>query len=267
MLGGMSELKLETEDSPGLSWGFGSFLFEKAFGELAAGLRWMFWGLLLQIGGGALALPGIVLIAAKQPVAAMFFLPVGLTAAGVGGLVVLWGEQKCLHLKLPLGMTESLPGRRWLRLAYACQLGAILGRFLKNLIPKPWRTFILGPLQLLGFIFLLLFLRKLADVIARTDLKRLIDLIFVLVAAMLVCLVLIAGGAEVAKALPKLLPKVVWLGLMAGCLGVSGLAFLGVIASYLVLLRRMASAVQSFAEFLASGPDPDTIEPNPSLAD
>src|SRR5436190_10862569 len=114
MLSGMSDANLEMEASPGLSWGIGSYLFERAFGNLAWGLKWLFWGTVLVLGG-------FVLIPALPPVA--------MTALGVGWLVLLVGEQRCLHLKLPLGMTRSLPGQLWLRAAYACHLAGILARF------------------------------------------------------------------------------------------------------------------------------------------
>src|SRR5262245_57770008 len=101
MLGHMSDAGMEVEPAGGLSWGLGSYLFEKAFAELASGLRWMFWGLLLQLVGGGILLLGLA-AAGFRPQGMMLFLPIALLSLGVGGLVVLWGEQKCLHLKLPL---------------------------------------------------------------------------------------------------------------------------------------------------------------------
>jgi hypothetical protein len=183
----------------------------------------------------------------------LLLLPVGFTLLGVGSLVVLWGEHRCLHLKLPLGMTRSLPGHRWLRAAYACHLGGVLGKLGRSLLPpgmRVWAKLATLPVQVLGFVFLLLFLRKLADVIARGDLKRLIDVMFGLVALTLICGAVIAGRRELAQLLPHYLlaPTLVC------CWSVSPLSFLGAVTSYLVLLRRMSAAVAGFASFLASEP-------------
>jgi len=253
----MSDAELETEPPPGMSWGLGSFLFEKAFAELAAGLKLMFWGLLLQIGGGAVFLLGMALTRLKMPPHGWMVLgPVVFVLFGIGAIVLIWGEQKCLHLKLPLGMTKSLPGHRWLRVAYACHLAGILGRLFHRMVPGParkWVTLLTWPVQLLGFVFLLLFLRKLADVMARTDLKRLIDVTFALIAAGIVCVVVIAAGRE----LDQFVAKRTALAILIGCGGLSRLSALAVLTSYLVLLWRMSSAVGDFSKFLAAAAPPD----------
>jgi len=260
----MSDAELQTEPPPGMSWGLGSFLFEKAFAELAAGLRLMFWGLLLQIAAGGVFLLGLALIGLKMPPRGLiFFACVTFVLLGVGVLVLLWGEQKCLHLKLPLGMTKSLPGHRWLRAAYACHLAGILGSLFRRMVPGParkWVTLLTGPVQLLGFVFLLLFLRKLADVMARTDLKRLIDAIFALIAAGVVCVVVIAAGRE----LDQIVAKRTALAILIGCGGLSLLSALAVLTSYLVLLWRMSTAVAGFSQFLAAAAPPDLAGDEPS---
>ena len=270
MLVGMSDAELAAESSAPLSWGLGSFLFEKAFAELSSGLKWMFWGLLLQLVGGGLLAVGLLpvgLLLAQQavPAQALFvFLPVAFLALGVGGLVVLWGEQKCLHLKLPLGMTPSLPGHRWLRAAYFCHLGGLLMRIGRRLLPRniqKWTAIVALPVQVLGFVFLLLFLRKLADVLVRHDLKRLIDAIFGLVVAALVCGVIVVTGKQWDQALPRQ----IGLPLVQTCFAVSLLSFLGAIGSHLILLRCMSAAVRSFAQFLATHPELEAVETEPSF--
>jgi len=257
MLNGMSEADLETEPPPGMSWGFGSFLFEQAFAELALGLKLLFWGLLLWVLGGGVLFMGMALTGLKMPPQGLMVLaPVALILMGVGAILLIWGEQKCLHLKLPLGMTKSLPGHTWLRAAYACHLAAILGRVGRQLVPGParkWVNLLTVPVQLLGFVFLLLFLRKLADVLARADLKRLIDTIFALMAAFVVCVLVIATGRE----LDQVVAKRAAVAILLGCAGVSVLTLLATLTSYLVLLWRMSTAVGQFSKFLAAAAPPE----------
>lgn len=239
----------DQETSSGLSWGMGSFLFEKAFGDLAAGLRWMFWGLLLWLGG--VSILGVAALGFKRAPGLLFLLPIGLIAWGIGGLVIVWGEQRCLHLKLPLGMTKSLPGHAWLRAAYACHLASILIRFFgRGFLPKAASGPLTVLLPLVGCFFLLLFLRKLADVIARTDLRRLIDVVFGLAAVVLFCGLVFTAGWQLRPAPPM---RAMICGVS---FGLATLTFLAVTACYVVLLWRMATAVKGFAEYLAIGPVP-----------
>src|SRR6187399_2126384 len=125
-------MSIESEPADGLGWGFGSFLFQGAFAELSKGLRWMFWGLVLQVigwtsllAGFGLALHGLVGIPLR-----IMILGGGITMLA-GSLGLIWGEQKCLHLELPLGMTHALPGRRSLQVAYWCHMGGILARLFR----------------------------------------------------------------------------------------------------------------------------------------
>jgi hypothetical protein len=247
----------ETDDpaeaSSGMSWGFGSFLFEKAFANLAAGLSRMCWGLLLQLAGGFVALIAI-LLSPVQP-GALFLLPVALTAAGVGGLVVLWGEQTCLHLKLPLGMTKSLPGYGWLRAAYGCHLGSLFARVARRWLPRGVGALLTLPLELLGFVFLLLFLRKLAGIIERPDLRKLIDAIFGMGAVASLSLAMLTAGSVAGDSVPRQLAVPLAIGLT----GTAALAVLGAVAFYAVLLWRMAAAAADLAKFLGSEPAADNV--------
>jgi hypothetical protein len=256
MLIGMSDADLETQPPPEMSWGFGSFLFEKAFAELALGLKLLFWGAMLWVlGGGVIAL-GVALTLKMPKQGLIFFMPVALIAMGVGAILLIWGEQKCLHLKLPLGMTKSLPGHKWLRLAYACHLAGILARVGRQLVPNParkWVNLLALPVQLLGFGFLLLFLRKLADVMGRADLKGWIDAIFALSAASIASAVVIAFGRD----LDHFVAKRMAVTILLGCFGLSLLSALAALISYLVLLWRMSTAVGEFSKFLAAAAPPD----------
>lgn len=240
---------LETTDDapeePGLSWTMGSFLFEEAFGKLASALRWMFWGLVLQM----IALTGLIVILAfvlrlQAPPQAIFALSPVMTLAGIGSLVLFWGEQRCLHLTLPLDMTRAIPGHGWLRAAYWCELAAILLRFLRGFaLPFKPRAMAL-PLEILSLFFLLFFLRRIATAIDRTDLRRLIHTIFAL-AALAIGLFVVAALAVAFRRQITPLP-----GLGLGTLALIVLASVPVTLA--VLLWRMGTAVRMFGEFLAT---------------
>jgi hypothetical protein len=254
----MSDVELVTESPPELSWDVGSFLFEKAFADLALGLKMLFWGVLLWVLGGGVMLLGWALTGLKMPKQGLiFFVPIALMAMGSGAILLIWGEQKCLHLKLPLGMTRSLPGHRWLRAAYACHMAVVLSRIVRLFMPaqarkwaQKWITLLTIPVQLLGFAFLLLFLRKLADVLARADLKRLIDGIFALSAAAMICLLVCATGRE----LNQVVAKGTAMAILMSCAGLLVLSAPAALAAYLLLLWRMSAAVGDFSRFLAAAP-------------
>lgn len=235
----------QAAEESGLSWTMGSYLFEEAFGKLASALRWMFWGLVLQM----IALTGLVavftfLLPFKAPPQILFALSPVMMLAGIGSLVLFWGEQRCLHLTLPLDMTRSIPGHGWLRAAYWCELAAILLRFLRG-FALPFRPRAMAlPLEVLSLFFLLFFLRRIATAIDRPDLRRLIHTIFALAA--------VAVGLFVAAAIAVALRRQITP--LPG-IGLGGLAFL-VLASvpvmFAVLLWRMGTAVRVFGEFLAT---------------
>ncbi len=229
-----------------MDWGLGSFVFEAAFGKLATALRWMFWGMLLQVfGAGAAGAPVAAIMLGVRWVSPKLVLP-GIIAMLAGGIVLIIGEQKCSHLEVPLGMTRSLPGHHWLRAAYWCHLGSWLMRMARRLFDRRLVGIVLLPMQLLGFTFLLLFLRKTAEVLVRRDLKRLVDTIFVLAGATLLTFGILAAEAFFE------------LGIMKGMARGTGLAlvvlpvilFLAATACYVILLGRMAAAADDFAKYL-----------------
>lgn len=242
----------ESEDADGLGWTFGSFVFETAFAKLATSLRWMFWGLLLQIVGAAIAAaPLATALMGLAPLNAAAVLP-GLVAMTVGGIVLIIGEQKCLHLELPLGMTRSLPGHGWLRGAYWCHLSSWLLRLARNWLGRGPVSLVLLPLQLIGFVLLLLFLRKTADVLARNDLRRLVDIIFAMAGGAIFAAVLIAADRILSLGIFKLLPVFASLALLA----LPILLFVMMMGAYAILLWRVASAAAGFARFLGQETDP-----------
>lgn len=238
----------------------GSYLFHKAFAELATGLRWMFWGLVLQLVGGAAGLACLPFLrGGGVPAIVLTVMPVVLMLFGTGGIVLVWGEHKCLHLTLPLGMTHLLPGRNLLRVAYWCLLGGFLLRFARAWIPRGPLRAITVPLELASLVLLLFFLRKIAGVIMRNDLRRFIDLIFALSVAATASVVALAAVIRLdAKPGP-----VIGLGLF-----VLAAAFvLSVPICYAVLLWRMGTAARGFAEFLAHDDGENLVEDvEPALA-
>jgi hypothetical protein len=107
---------------------------------------------------------------------------------------------------------------------------------------------LLLPLQFLGFVFLLLFFRKLADVLARHDLRRLVDWIFAMAIGGFLVFGLLAAEAFLDVGMLRMLPRPAGIVLLALPL----VLFAATMASYIVLLRRMASAAATFARFLAA---------------
>lgn len=234
------------ETTSGLGWTFGSYVFHQAFSKLATALRWMFWGLLLQLFGAATAgAPLMVLLFGKAKVNPKLVLP-GIIAMAVGGIVLVIGEQKCLGLELPLDMTRSLPGHKWLRAAYWCHLGSWLLRMGRRFFDRRLVSLVLVPMQLLGFVFLLLFLRKTADVIQRTDLRRLVDIIFALAGATMLSGAFLAAEAFLKVGLLTALPR----GARLAFLVLPVVMFLTATGAYVILLGRMASAAAAFSNYL-----------------
>jgi hypothetical protein len=226
----------------------GGILLYRVFEELGAALRWMFWGLMLQLFAAALLLSGLPLLAMKQP-APVFVaaLSVGMLLWIIGSFVVLRGQFKCLHLQLPPGFAGGLPGRRWIQLAYFCELGSILLRLARNWVGRGVLGLIILPLELLSLIFLLLFLRKTADIIARTDLRRWIDFVFGCLAVTIVSGLSLPILRHFQDELGKPTAAVI------GLIGFACFAFssLGGIVGYSVVLWRMGTAAKAFGAHLS----------------
>jgi len=246
------------QEAGGIEWGLGSFVFEVAFAKLATALSWMFWGMLLQVFGAAAAGAPLAAILLGIPgLSAKLVLP-GVIAIVVGGIVLLIGEQKCLHLELPLGMTRSLPGHNWLRAAYWCHLGSWLLRMGRQFFDRRLVSVVLLPMRLLGFAFLLLFLKKTADVLGRRDLKRLVDAVFAVAVAALLSFAFLAAEAFLKVGILKAFPR--WAGL--AFLGLPVLLFLVAVGAYVILLGRMASAAATFATYFGKADNPQAMEDN-----
>jgi hypothetical protein len=247
-----------------LDLSFGGQLLTGPFAQLATGLRWMFWGLTLQMVGAMGLIAPFAALLLRMPLPNLVgLLPVTILIWLIGGLIVLWGEQKCLHLELPFGLTHALPGQNWLRAAYFCQLASILIRFARRVLPAAFVVWISIPCQILGFVFLLLFLRRLAEVIARDDLRRLIDTVFLLAAASLVIGAAIPLSHALGVGILSALPRPARLPLLV----LPAFLFLSATLAYAILLWRMASAAAGFSSFLATVEEPDTWAAETETAD
>ena len=230
----------------GLEWSLGSYVFAHAFSKLAAALRWMFWGLLVQLlGMVAAGLPFAFLLWGGGKLNPKLVFP-GMIVMTVGGILLIIGEQKCLHLQLPLGMTRSLPGHNWLRAAYWCHLGSWLLRIARNFLDRRLVAPILLPMQFLGFVFLLLFLRKIADVVGRKDLQKLVDAIFAMAGAIVISGALLVAEAFLHVGILKILPRIVAVMLFA----LPVILFFLTVGAYVILLGRMSSAAAGFGRYL-----------------
>lgn len=246
-----------------MGWELGSFIFEAAFDKLATALRWMCWGIFLQMFGAVLAgAPLAAIILGVPRLSPKLVLP-GLFGIVVGGIIVLVGEQKCLHLKLPLGMTRSLPGHYWLRAAYWCHLGSWLLRIARQFLDRGLVSVVLLPMQWLGFVFLLVFLRRIADVLVRRDFKRLADVTLAFAGATSLSFGFLAVEAFWNLGMVKAAPRAVGLAIV----GLPVFLFLATGGAYVILLGRMASAAAAFAKYLATAEQSEQIKKMWRLAD
>jgi hypothetical protein len=245
-------VEIDAQPTTAIGWTFGSFVFEKAFQQLAKALRWMFWGLALQLTGAALALVPFLALRARNPNFPPQLVLPGIVLLSIGGIAMIIGEQKCLHLEAPFGMTRSLPGHGWLRSAYWCHLGSWLLRAARRWLPRGPLSLALLPLQAIGYVFLLLFLRKTADVLERHDLKRHVDAVFGLAAGMLLAAAFLIADRMLHLGMLRMLPRFVAL----GALVLPIMLLVATTLTYAILLWRMGSAAAGFARYLGAIDDP-----------
>ena len=234
----------ESSARPGLGW-LGSFLLAPAFAELATALRLMYWGAIVQLLSATAFFCGSLLaFRGFWPPGLFVVVPLGLVGMTVGSFLLACGEHKCLFLSLPMGMTRSLPGHGWLRAAYWTLVGSFLvglARVAANLGPMRIAASLL---QTASFVCLLLFLRRMATVIDRHDLRRFVDWIFGLGGIVIAACALVVT----VKTLDLRVSPYVVLATLAA-IAVLGFA---IALCYVVLLRQMGTAARDFAQFLAT---------------
>lgn len=235
-------MAFNTSEAPGLPWQFGSLVSAGAFFKLAVALRLIFWGLTLQLGIGTLA-GCIILVGRGMPQMLGVLLPVGFLGVAVGIYLVSWGEHRCLKLRLPPGTTRTLPGHGWLRVAYWTLLSSFILQLVPNLVNPAAVRVGSSFLHTASLVCLLLFLRRVAVVIDRHDLRRFIDVIFAMGAIVFAVCAILAALALNVRLTPRMVLPI--LGIVAACTTIAS-------TCYVILLWRMGTAVREFGQFLAS---------------
>lgn len=213
----------------------------KALEKHASGLRLSLYGLLLMV-AGLMSLAGLL-------VAPLLNLPgnllgrmfgLGVMLAIIGSFVNIWGKYRCFEFPIPLS------GRWLLSVAVWCDGIMLTTRFMSRMIPLLKVARFAEPLLfLMSLVFFLLFLRSLADVIHRADLKR--SVLYVLVAlgsATLGTVAFLGFGLALKAKVPGLgIPT-----LIASTVGLIGIAL--TVGLYARLLWQMSHSLADFAKYL-----------------
>jgi|GEM_PF-6440382 len=166
----------------------------------------------------------------------------------VGALLNLYGKYSCFELRQPLEFGQPLPGARSLSIAFYSDMAAALIRLIARGAWAKFRLYAL-PLHIAGQIMFLLFLRKIADVVGRHGLRRLVD--FTLITFVLAC---VCGGTAFVL-IPARANPFLFLGL-----GLAGLVFLiCTTVAYLLALAQLACALGRFANYLREPVDDDEM--------
>lgn len=224
-------------------------VYAKAFKTLARGLWLTLAGIAVAMVGGLVFVVPLLLSGFGlnlQGLARPILVTAGVCLT-VSLLLNLWGKYTCFELQQPLEFGQRLPGHRYLQIAFWCEaLSFILKTSARTLGVIQLRWLVL-PLAIISQITFLLFLRKVADVIERPDLKRRIDYLGTAVAGAVVSfgLAVIAKRAGLGPVVPF------------ASMSVSGLLILVAMVGYLVLLAQMALAAGAFARYLEEGNDWD----------
>ncbi len=222
-------------------------VYAKAFRTLARGLWLSLGGMAAVLTAGVIfGLP--LLIVPWFPVLKDATRPIVLTAGMVlvlGALLNLWAKWTCFELQQPLEFGQRLPGHRYLQTAIWCEVLSFILKTSARALGIAQLKALNLPLSIISQIAFLLFLRKVADVIHRPELKQRIDYIGVTAVSCLVTF----GGAVLAKK-GGLDPRLSLAGM-----AISGLLFILTLLGYLVLLGQFALAASAFARYLEEGTD------------
>lgn len=216
-------------------------VYAKAFRTLARGL----W---LSLGGMALVVVaalifGLPLVLPAVPILKDASKQIVVTATvvlAVGAVLSLWGKWTCFELQQPLEMGQRLPGHRYLQAAFWCEVLSFVLKTSARALGVAQLKALNLPLAIVSQIAFLLFLRKVADVIDRPELKRRVDLIGMAAAGSTLAM----EGLFIAR-VAKLGPAA-----MLGFIAASGLLLLITLVGYVVLLAQFALASSAFARYL-----------------
>lgn len=218
----------------------------KALEKHASGLRLSLYGLLLMV-AGLISLAGLL-------VAPLLNLPgnllgrvfgLGVMLAIIGSFVNIWGKYRCFEFPIPLS------GRWLLSVAVWCDGIMLTTRFVSRMIPLLKAARFAEPLLfLVSLVFFLLFLRSLADVIHRADLKR--SVLYVLVSLGVATLAVIAL-VGISVALKAKVPDMKIPALAATATGLLSITL--TVGLYGRLLWQMSHGLADFAKYLRAAED------------
>ena len=162
----------------------------------------------------------------------------------IGSLVNMWGKYRCFEFPIPLS------GRWLLSVAIWCDGIMLTTRLISRLIPLLKVARLVEPLLLFaGLVFFLLFLRSLADVIQRADLKRSVLYVLVALGMAMFSAALFGLGAAVRSQAPGLAIP------MLAALSISLVSLVLTMGLYARLLWKMSHGLADFAKYLRAAED------------
>ncbi|WP_425615013.1 hypothetical protein NA78x_004901 [Anatilimnocola sp. NA78] len=217
-------------------------VYAKAFATLSRGL----WLTLCAIVFAFLALLVFLapLLVARQGIDVKPFSKHILVAAGVLAsislILNLWGKWLCFELQQPLELGHRLPGHRYLQIAFWCEVLSFVLKTSARTLGVAQLKMLIFPLTIVAQIVFMLFLRKIAVVIERPDLKRRIDYL-----AWAVSISILAFGTAYLSRSQGISPK-----LTLAALAISFLLFIASMLGYMVILAQMALAASAFSRYL-----------------
>jgi len=237
-----------------------SYVYSKALDALARSL-WLIlagWVVLIPAVAGMLLMmaaerwkwdfPGEKLVNGSWPWLAI-----------AGGLLNLYGKYSCFELSKPLELGRPLPGARHLTVALYSDLASVVvrlvGRSLQQIGPVKLLAF---PLQVLGQVMFLLFLRKMAEVVHSHWLRWLLNVVLFSLGVSIVC-----GGVSIGLMLGKVALPSVSLGLGLGAV----IFFIISTGGYMLALAQLAMAIGKLAKYLRESPGEDDCDEDEPAAE
>lgn len=221
-------------------------VYAKAFTTLARGL-WLTLGgaVAALIALGIFVLP-LALKAGRVDVNAKQFLVIAGVFAVIAIVLNLWGKWTCFELQQPLELGQRFPGSRYLQTAFWCEMLSFILKTSARTLGVAQLKFLNLPLAIISQVAFLLFLRKMADVIDRPNLKRQIDALLVTIGG---------SGAAFGAAFALKQQGNPGASLIAICFCLA--CFVAALIGYMAVLAQMALAVGSFSKYLREGDDLD----------
>lgn len=155
-------------------------IYAKAFRTLSMGLWLTFAGMLMGL--GAIALLTVMAMLKARGVelgAARHVFQGTLGILGGGALLFsLWGKYRCFELQNPMEFGHRLPGHKYLQVAFWADVLSFALKTSARSLGVAQLRFLAVPATIVSQVVFLLFLRKMADLVGRPDLRRSISWIF-----------------------------------------------------------------------------------------